>query len=96
MQKKWQSLKIPRLDLILKTQPKAAVIDYDLPAMSGIEICNNVRRRLNGNRIKLILFTADKSPEIRESALEAGADAVVVKSPEASEIIHTVNDFVNR
>ncbi len=83
------------LDLILKTQPKAAVIDYDLPAMSGIEVCTNVRNRLNGSRIKLILFTADKSAETRESALEAGADAVVVKSSDASEIIHTVNDFLN-
>jgi len=83
------------LDLILRTKPKAAVIDYDLPAMSGIEVCTNVRDELNGSRIKLILFTADRSPETRESALEAGADAVVVKSSDASEIIHTVNDFLN-
>jgi voltage-gated potassium channel len=84
------------LALILKTQPRIAVIDYDLPAMSGIEVCRNVRRRMKDNGIKLIMFTADSSPETRESALEAGADAVVVKSSEASEIIHTVNDFLNR
>lgn len=83
------------LDLILKTQPNAAVIDYDLPAMSGIEVCNHVRRQMNGSRIKLILFTADKSPETRDNALEAGADAVVVKSAEASEVIHIVNEYLN-
>ncbi len=83
------------LDLILKTEPNVAVIDYDLPAMSGIEVCNNVRRQLNGSHIKLIMFTADKSPETRESALEAGADAVVVKSSDASEVIRTVNEFLN-
>jgi voltage-gated potassium channel len=82
------------LALIMKTQPRIAVIDYDLPAMSGIEVCRNVRRRMKDNGIKLIMFTADSSPETRESALEAGADAVVVKSSEASEIIHTVNDFL--
>jgi voltage-gated potassium channel len=84
------------LALILKTQPRIAVIDYDLPAMSGIEVCRNVRRRMTDSGIKLIMFTADSSPETRESALEAGADAVVVKSSEASEIIHTVNDFLKR
>jgi voltage-gated potassium channel len=84
------------LALILKTQPRIAVIDYDLPAMSGIEVCRNVRRRMNDSGIKLIMFTADSSPQTRESALEAGADAVVVKSSEASEIIHTVNDFLKR
>jgi DNA-binding response OmpR family regulator len=84
------------LALILKTQPQIAVIDYDLPTMSGIEVCRNVRLRMKDSGIKLIMFTADSSPETRESALEAGADAVVVKSSEASEIIHTVNDFLNR
>ncbi len=84
------------LDLILKTRPTAAVIDYDLPGISGIDICINVRRQVNGSRIKLILFTADKSPQTRQSALDAGADAVVVKSAEASEIIHTVNDVLSR
>ncbi len=84
------------LALILKSQPQIAVIDYDLPAMSGIEVCRNVRRQMKDSGIKLIMFTADSSPEIRESALKAGADAVVVKSSEASEIIHTVNDFLNR
>jgi CheY-like chemotaxis protein len=84
------------LALILKTQPRIAVIDYDLPAMSGIEVCRNVRLRMKDSGIKLIMFTADSSPETRESALEAGADAVVVKSSEASEIIHTVNDFLKR
>ena len=84
------------LALILKTQPQIAVIDYDLPTMSGIEVCRNVRLRMKDSGIKLIMFTADSSPETRESALEAGADAVVVKSSEASEIIHTVNDFLKR
>lgn len=82
------------LDMILKTRPHAAVIDYHLPTMSGTEICQNVRSKVNGHRIKLILFTADKSPETREEALEAGADEVVVKSSDASEIIHTVNQFL--
>lgn len=82
------------LDVILKNKPHAAVIDYQLPAMSGIEVCRNIRRQMNGHRIKLILFTADESPETRAQAMAAGADAVVVKSPDASEIIHTVNQFL--
>jgi voltage-gated potassium channel len=51
---------------------------------------------MNGTGIKLILFTADDSQQTRESALEAGANAVIVKSSDASEIIRTVNDFLNR
>lgn len=79
------------LDLIMSTKPRAAVIDYHLPSMSGIEVCQSVRRKMNGNPIKLILFTADQSEGTHKRAMDAGADAVVIKSPETSEIIHTVN-----
>ena len=40
--------------------------------------------------VKLILFTSDEQAETRERALKAGANAVVVKSPQASELIETV------
>ena len=78
------------LDLIIREKPVAAVIDFMLPVMSGIEICQGVRENEDCQGIKLILFTADKQPETRKSALNAGADAVVIKSPEASEVIETV------
>jgi voltage-gated potassium channel len=78
------------LDLIIREKPVAAVIDFMLPVMSGIEICQGVRKNKDCQGIKLILFTADNQPETRKSALNAGADAVVLKSPEASEVIETV------
>ena len=78
------------LDLIIRVKPVAAVIDFMLPVMSGIEICQGVRKNKDCQGIKLILFTADNQPETRKSALNAGADAVVLKSPEASEVIETV------
>ena len=61
-----------------------------LPVMTGIEICQGVRKNEDCQGIKLILFTADNQPETRKNALNAGADAVVLKSPEASEVIETV------
>ena len=82
------------LEVIMDQKPQAAVIDYQLPKMSGIEVCKKVRQQMNGDPIKLILFTADESSETRQMALASGADAVVVKSPEASEIIHTVSNFL--
>ncbi len=78
------------LDLIIREKPVAAVIDFMLPVMTGIEICQGVRKNEDCQGIKLILFTADNQPETRKNALNAGADAVVLKSPEASEVIETV------
>lgn len=82
------------LEMILKERPQAAVIDYRLPLMSGIEVCKNIRRHLDHNEIKLIIFTVDNRDKTKKMALDAGADAVVVKSPEASEVIQTVSKII--
>lgn len=82
------------LEAILKKKPRAAVIDYQLPAMSGIDVCRKVREKMGSDDIKLVLFTSDESPQTRQKALDSGADAVVVKSPEAAEIIHIIRNFI--
>jgi voltage-gated potassium channel len=82
------------LDMILKERPDVAVIDYQLPLMSGIDVCRHIRKHMDQGEIKLILFTMDHSEETKQKALDAGADAVVVKSPEASEVIKTVINFI--
>jgi DNA-binding response OmpR family regulator len=78
------------LDLIIREKPVAAVIDYMMPGLSGIDICKKIREGGDCRDTRLILFTADDQPETRKRALEAGAEAVVVKSPEAGEVIETV------
>ncbi len=75
------------LAVIRKESPDAAVIDYMLPDISGLEVCRQLRSDTNADTIRLVLFTADEQEDTRKKALEAGVETVVVKSPEASEII---------
>ena len=82
------------LEMILNERPEVAVIDYRLPIMSGIDVCRNIRKRLGRDEIKLIIFTVDDRDETKNIAMDAGADAVVVKSPEASEVIQTVCEII--
>ena len=77
-------------DLILKEQPDAAVIDFRLPDISGLDVCRKIRATEFGSVIKVFLFTSDDEDETRSLALNAGVDQVVVKSPEAGEIVAAV------
>ncbi|MBU1233035.1 MAG: NAD-binding protein [Proteobacteria bacterium] len=77
-------------DLILEEKPDAAVVDYRLADISGLEICEFVRKSEGGQDVKLFLFTADESLEVRENALKVGVDVVVLKSPDAGEIVNLV------
>ena len=83
------------LELIEMVCPTAAVIDFMLPVLSGIGVCAKVRKQEALNDTRLILFTADNNASTRERALKAGADAVVVKSPDAHEVIKTALEIIS-
>ena len=78
------------VDVIIREKPAAAVIDYMLPVLSGIEVCRQVRASKDSQKTKLIIFTADSNQETHKRSVDAGTDAVVVKSAEASEVIEVV------
>lgn len=81
--------------LIIQEQPVAAVIDFMLPGLSGLDVCREVRRAL-GDRIKLVVFTGDDNPELRQRCLQAGADDLVVKSAETATIVTVVSRLVKQ
>ena len=77
-------------DLILKEQSDAAVIDFRLPDISGLDVCRKIRAAEFGGVIKFFLFTSEDEDETRSLAFNAGVDQVVVKSPEAGKIVAAV------
>ncbi len=83
------------LNRIKEEKPDAAVIDFMLPVLSGIEICRRVREDPRNSHTKLILFTSDEHPETRRRALEAGADEFITKTAESSQLIEAVIRILN-
>ncbi|PID71579.1 MAG: hypothetical protein CSB34_06380 [Desulfobulbus propionicus] len=81
--------------LIVEEKPVAAVIDYRLPGISGLELCQMVQKCEQEVTAKLIVFTAENDKELQLQCYAAGAEAVIVKSADAQEIIHTVNEVLN-
>jgi DNA-binding response OmpR family regulator len=79
------------LALIIQEKPAAAVVDFMLPGLSGLEVCRRVRQTVPHESIKLVVFTADDTSILRHRCLEAGADEVIVKSAETAEIISVVS-----
>ena len=84
------------LDIIRDDNPNAAVVDANLPGISGLDICKQVRYELKNQTIKLVIFTNDEDEKAQERALKSGADAVVVKSSDSSELIETVISLLRK
>lgn len=79
-------------ELIRLEQPAAAVVDFQLEDISGLDVCECVRKSEGGHNVKLFLFTADEREKVRREAMGVGVDFVVLKSPEASEIVNLVKN----
>ena len=59
-------------------QPDVAIIDINLPGMSGLELCRRLLRRDPGAR--LVIFSMNDDPVFAARAIEAGAKGYIAKN----------------
>jgi len=65
------------LDAIFSLQPDIAILDLQMPVMSGIEVIRKVRAA--GNPVKLLILSFSRDEPTVMEALRAGADAYLLK-----------------
>ena len=67
---------------------QVAVLDIEMPGMTGIEAAALLRRRLPGT--KIVIVTTFGRPGYLRRAMEAGADAFLVKDAPAAELAEAI------
>ncbi len=65
---------------------RLAIVDWNLPGLSGIQVCQRLRVRTNAPYVYTIMFSARKSKEEQILALDGGADDYLVKPCKPSEL----------
>lgn len=66
--------------------PELAILNWDMPGLSGPDVCREVRKRRVGPYIYTLVLTAkDATPDL-VSALEAGADDYLTKPFDSHEL----------
>lgn len=70
------------------------ILDWMLPGMSGLEICQQVRQR--GDRTPVLFLTAKDTVDDRVLGLDAGADDYIVKPFELRELLARVRALLRR
>ena len=82
-------------ELARQTQFDAVITDQQMPEMSGVELCQNLRTMSNYRDCPIILLTA-KGLELELSRLqkEFGIDAVFSKPFSPSELVETINKLL--
>jgi DNA-binding NarL/FixJ family response regulator len=76
------------LEGAVRLRPDAAVVDLSLARRSGLGWLRELRRRCPG--LKVIALSVHDEESVRRAAIEAGADAVVLKRAIATELLPAV------
>jgi DNA-binding response OmpR family regulator len=73
------------LDYIRIYDYEAAVIDWRMPAMSGLDVVRELRKR--GSSLPILMLTALDAPSDRVTGLDEGADDYLIKPFDFAELL---------
>ncbi|MIL09589.1 phosphate regulon transcriptional regulatory protein PhoB [Salmonella enterica subsp. enterica] len=76
--------------------PDLLVLDWMVPAVSGIELCRRLRMRAETERLPIIMLTARGEETDRVRGLSTGADDYLVKPFSTPELLARVKALLRR
>src|SRR5271170_1459924 len=81
---------------LAESAPDLLILDWMLPAVSGIEICRRLRARETTRTLPVIMVTARNEESERVRGLSVGADDYVVKPFSVIELMARVRALLRR
>ena len=84
------------LDAAKDLHPDVILLDWMLPGMSGIDVCNSLRKNPTTENIPIIMISARGEEVDRISGLERGADDYLVKPFSPRELMARINAVFRR
>jgi phosphate regulon transcriptional regulator PhoB len=82
--------------MLAEEQPDLVVLDWMLPAVSGIELCRRLRARPETRALPILMLTARGEEADRVRGLDTGADDYVTKPFSPREIVARVRAVLRR
>ncbi|MCU7905970.1 MAG: response regulator [Candidatus Thiodiazotropha sp. (ex Epidulcina cf. delphinae)] len=83
------------LEQVLKRRFDLAILDIQMPVVTGIEIATRIRSRSGINQsMPIMLIAADLSRSAQQQCAASGADAFLTKPIDTSQLLHTIEVLV--
>ena len=78
------------LNAICESGPAIVLADWNVPSVTGLDLCRRLRAARPDGSVYLVLLTAHDDPDKILAAFEAGADDYLLKSASGAEILARV------
>ena len=82
------------LDLCQTEDPDMLITDYQMPYMSGLELCKELRRSDQTKGIPALMLTARGFDIESDEMIEAGITAVLAKPFSPREVLQRVKELI--
>lgn len=79
------------VEMIKKDPPDVALIDVDMPGLSGMAAIRLLRKQYPD--MKLLIFSSYSDRHYIEEAMQAGANGYILKSIDISELVDVIRAF---
>ncbi len=79
------------VEMIKKNPPDVALIDVDMPGLSGMAAIRLLRKHYPD--MKLLIFSSYSDRHYIEEAMQAGANGYILKSIDISELVDVIRAF---
>ena len=79
--------------LIISTLPDIAIMDIEMPLLSGLDVCRKVMNEKH--HTKFILLTMHKEKHFFKDAMESGVDGYLLKDSASQELIKCVETVIS-
>ncbi len=81
------------LNIIEKEQYDLILMDIELPGMNGIEVRNNIKRKLSYEKVPVIALTAYAMKGDKERFIASGFDDYIAKPLDVAEFIKKMDKY---
>jgi CheY-like chemotaxis protein len=82
------------LTLAKENAPSAVLLDLLMPDVDGLEICRRLRADPDTANMAIIIITAVNEPDVQGRAEAAGADGLIYKPVDMSDLISRLNEVL--
>lgn len=84
------------LEMIRKNPPDLVLLDYSMPEMTGLEVCEHLRQDVLLRHIPVIMLTGRSEIQDKVEGLNAGVDDYLIKPFEPTELLARVRMIMRR
>jgi CheY-like chemotaxis protein len=82
------------LELLDSTLPDLALLDYMMPGMNGLELCEQIRQHPKAGKMPVLMLSAVDSEEFIRLASIAGANGHIPKSEMHRRLLNEVPQYL--